>query len=75
MAFRGKTPPVGSKQWKRNEKIINENPLLRKARDVSEGFSGNRVGNTGGWTPSEAYKNNYDLIFGKRTDKPEPADD
>lgn len=66
MAFKGSTPEKGSKQWKRNEKIINENPFLRKARDISEGFTGNNSASTGGWTPTEAYKANYDAIFGKK---------
>jgi len=65
MTFKGKIPPKGSTQWKRNEKIINTNPTLRKMRDQSEGFSGTSSG-TGGWTPSEAYKNNYDAIFRKK---------
>ena len=65
MAFKGNTPKKGSEQWKRNEKIISQTPALRKMRDQSEGFSGTSSG-TGGWTPSEAYKNNYDAIFGKK---------
>lgn len=69
MAFKGSTPEKGSRQWQKNEKIINENPLLKKARDISEGFSGKTSASTGGWTPSEAYKSNYDLIFGKKDKK------
>lgn len=65
MAFNGKTPDKGSKQWVKNEKIINSNPFLRKMRDQSEGFSG-ATSSTGGWTPTEAYKANYDAIFGKK---------
>ncbi len=65
MTFKGNIPPKGSSQWKKNEKIINTNPTLRKMRDQSEGFSGTSSG-TGGWIPSEAYKNNYDAIFGKK---------
>ena len=69
MAFKGNIPDKGSAQWKRNEKIINENPVLRSVRDKSEGFSGKSTGTTGGWTPSEEYKNNYDAIFGKKDKK------
>lgn len=65
MAFKGNTPEKGSRQWQKNEKIINENPVLRKARDISEGFSGNSSASTSGWTPTEAYKANYDAIFRK----------
>lgn len=66
MAFKGRTPDKGSKQWVKNEKIINSNPFLRSMREKSEGFSGKSTNSTGGWTPSEAYKNNYDAIFGKK---------
>ncbi len=66
MAFKGSTPEKGSAQWKKNEKIINENPFLRGVREKSEGFSGKSTHSTGGWTPTEAYKNNYDAIFGKK---------
>jgi len=65
MTFKGRTPKKGTEQWKKNEKIFNTNPTLRKMRDQSEGFSGTSSG-TGGWTPSEAYKNNYDAIFRKK---------
>lgn len=65
MAFKGNTPEKGSKQWQKNEKTINQNPFLRKARDISEGFSGKGSASTGGWTPSQAYKDNYDAIFRK----------
>jgi len=66
MAFKGSTPDKGSAQWKKNEKIINENPFLRSVREKSEGFSGKSTTSTNGWTPTEAYKNNYDAIFGKK---------
>jgi hypothetical protein len=62
----GKPPKKNSSEWKRNEKLINENPTLRAARDVTEGFTPGKSMGTGGWTPSEAYKANYDLIFGKK---------
>lgn len=64
MTFKGRMHEKGSAQWKKNEKIIAQNPTLRKMRDQSEGFSGTNTG-TGGWTPSEAYKANYDAIFRK----------
>lgn len=65
MAFKGRIPERGSSQWKKNEKIINTNPTLRKMREESEGFSGKNSSSTGGWTPSQAYKDNYDAIFRK----------
>ena len=69
MAFKGRIPERGSSQWKKNEKIINTNPTLRKMREESEGFSGKNNSSTGGWTPSQAYKDNYDAIFGKKDKK------
>lgn len=66
MAFKGRVPPKNSSQWKANEKIINSNPTLKRMRDESEGFtrstvSGSRVGGA-----SEAYKEGWDRIFGKK---------
>lgn len=61
----GKAPEKNSTQWVKNEKIINENPVLRAARDTAEGFrpSGGRI-TTG--TSSQAYKDGWDAIFGKK---------
>jgi len=66
----GKPPKKNTSEWNRNEKIINENPTLRAARDVTEGLTPGKSTGTGGWTPSEAYKNNYDAIFRKQ-EKPD----
>jgi hypothetical protein len=63
MSFKGKVPPKNSRQWVKNEKLINQNPHLRAARDASEGFK--PTGTNNGWTPSAAYKANYDAIFKK----------
>ena len=68
-------PPTGSSQWKKNEKIINENPTLKKARDKSEGFNtanksygASHGGKGSAMRPgnSQAYKDNWDRIFGKK---------
>ena len=64
----GKAPEKNTSEWKRNEKIINETPALRDLRDISEGFTPGKGGG-GGWTPSQAYKDGYDLIFGKKDKK------
>ncbi len=66
MALKGDIPPKNSSEWKRNEKIINNNPTLKRMRDQSEGFtrsttSGSRVGGA-----SDAYKEGWDRIFGKK---------
>ena len=82
MAFNGNTPEKGTKQWKKNEKIINENPVLKKARDQSEGFNTNNksYGSTHGGkgsayrpTDKATYDDNYDRIFkkGKYAENPE----
>nr|DAU83292.1 MAG TPA: hypothetical protein [Caudoviricetes sp.] len=62
----GKPPKKNSSEWRKNESIIAKHPGLRAARDISEGFTPGKSVGTGGWTPTEAYKNNYDLIFGKK---------
>ena len=31
-------PEKGTARWKQNEKIINENPVLKQARDISQGL-------------------------------------
>ena len=41
----GDPPKKGSKEWVRNEKIINNNPHLKQMRDKAEGFSG-KLGQT-----------------------------
>lgn len=63
-----KIPERNSSQWIKNEKIINETPYLRAARDRAEGFT-SRGSSGAKHVPSQAYKDNYDLIFGKK-DKP-----
>lgn len=66
MSKPGEPPKKNSSEWKRNESLIAKHPGLRAARDIAEGFTPGKNSGTGGWTPSEAYKNNYDLIFGKK---------
>ena len=66
-------PEKGTKQWKKNETIINNNPTLKYARDKAEGIdkSKNHYGQTHGGkgsatrinTNSEQYKDNFDRIF------------
>lgn len=63
----GKGPPKkGSAAWKRNEKIIAENPVLRGLREQSQGHSASGSTSTGSWVPSEEYKANWDSIFNKK---------
>ena len=62
-------PEKNSSQWRKNESLIARDPVLREARDISEGFrpsttSGSRV--AGG---SQAYKDGWDRIFGSKKDK------
>ena len=61
-------PKKGSAQWAKNEKIINQNPTLRAARDRSQGFTpkpGQTHGGKGSARRSgdeQAYKDAYDQI-------------
>jgi hypothetical protein len=61
-----KIPPKNSAQWIKNEKIINTNPILRAARDQSEGL-GSSGRSTG--VNSQAYLDGWDAIFGKKDKK------
>ena len=66
-------PQTGSAQWKKNEKIINENPTLKRARDQAQGFNPNSrsYGASHGGKGSarrggndQLYADNWDKIFG-----------
>jgi hypothetical protein len=60
-----KTPPEpGSREWVRNERIINSNKTLRDARDVSEGFKPSSGIKTP--APTKAYRDGWERIFGKK---------
>lgn len=70
-------PERNTGQWKKNEKIINDNPVLKQTRDIAEGLekpahkykssSGNWHGGKGSRprvnTNSVQYKDNFDRIF------------
>lgn len=68
------TPEKGSKEWIRNEKIINETPALKEMRDNSEGFKykpGQTHGGKGSarrGTDDDLYAQGWDRIFGKKKD-------
>jgi len=73
--FKGKTPEKGSKEYNRNEKIINNNPVLKKARDTTEGFNTankNYGSSHGGKGSSQrpgnkaAYEDGWDRIWGNK---------
>jgi len=68
-----KTPEPGSAQWKANEKIINSEPSLKQARDVSQGldkpgkrYSAGGKGSTYRPVNKEKFDANWDQIFGKK---------
>ena len=71
-------PKKGSKEWVRNEKIINNHPTLKQMRDTAEGFK-YKPGQTHGGKGSsrrgsdeDAYAAGWDRIFGnKHKDKKE----
>jgi hypothetical protein len=60
-----KPPEKNTSEWKRNEKIINDTPALRDLRDISEGFTP-RGSRGATHLPSQAYKDGWDAIFGKK---------
>jgi len=67
----GKAPKKNSTQWKKNEKVINSNPTLRAARDITQGFKPGSTISTG--VVDQQYKDNFDKIdWGKKEDKPKP---
>ena len=69
-------PKTNSSEWKKNEKIINENPALKRARDIAQGLekpahkytgAGGGTGRlTVGGVPSKEFSDNWDRIFGKK---------
>lgn len=67
-------PETNSSQWRKNEKMINDNPVLKKARDIQQGMekpdrhykqthggkgSASRIN-----TNSQQWRDNWDRIFG-----------
>jgi hypothetical protein len=71
---KGDIPKKNSPQWVKNESIIAKTPMLRAARDQAEGFNPNSTssgaGARGGGA-SDAYKDGWDRIFGKKDLKDE----
>ena len=66
-------PATNSTQWKKNEKTINENPALKQARDIQQGLekparhyksTHGGKGSARRWGNEQAYKDNWDRIFG-----------
>jgi hypothetical protein len=67
-------PTEGTKQWIKNERLINETPVLKKARDKAQGLDNpNKTYTTGAGKGSsyrpvdkEKFDANWDRIFGKK---------
>ena len=60
-------PKKESREWKRNESIINKSPTLKRMRDIQQGFKPSstiRVADN-----SQAYKDGWDRIFGNKENK------
>jgi hypothetical protein len=53
-------PEKGTRRYAQNEKIINQNPALKKARDIAQGFKPTSTISTG--VNDEQYKKGYDQI-------------
>ena len=73
-------PEKGTKRYAQNEKIINNNSALKKARDVAQGlqksdsaYSDTSAGKGSAQRGnSEEYKNNFDNIVWSRTEEEKP---
>ncbi len=73
-------PDKGTKRYAQNEKIINNNSALKKARDVAQGlqksdsaYSDTSAGKGSAQRGnSEEYKNNFDNIVWSRTEEVKP---
>ena len=64
----GKGHKKNSREWRKTETLISKNPVLRKARDISEGFKPGSGISTG--AVDQQYKDNYDQIdFSKKDDR------
>ena len=61
-------PKKNSRKWINNEKLIAKNPILRKARDTSEGLKPSSGITTG--ANDQQYKDNYDKINWTKNKKP-----
>ena len=69
----GKAPDKNTSHWKKNEKLINASPTLKRARDIKEGIEKpkHKYGQTHGGkgsatrtdTHTEQYQDNFDRIF------------
>ena len=67
----GKGFKKNSHDWKKTETLITKNPILRKARDISEGFKPGSTISTG--VNDQQYKDNFDKIqWAKPEDKEKP---
>jgi len=69
--FNGTTVNKGTAQWVANEKIINQNEVLKKARANSRGDE--YRGAITSQIPSQAYLANFDAIFGNKEKSYEEA--
>tara|TARA_R100001460_G_scaffold98262_1_gene141036 strand:- start:5540 stop:5800 length:261 start_codon:yes stop_codon:yes gene_type:complete len=63
-------PKKNSRNWTKNEKLISKEPVLRRARDISEGFKPSSGITTG--ANDEQYKAGYDKIQWNKN-KPKPS--
>ena len=70
-------PTTNSKQWVKNEKLINQDPVLKRARDIQQGLdkpkhrysSGDGgKGSARRWGNEQAYKDGWDRIWGNKND-------
>ena len=58
---KGTIPESNTDRWKKNEKLINQDPALKRVRDIQQGFKPTSTISTGA-DVSQQYKDNYDKI-------------
>lgn len=57
-------PKQNSKQWIKNESIIAKSPVLRRMKDITNGFKPSSAITTG--VNDQAYKDGWERIFGNK---------
>lgn len=77
-------PEKNTRQWVKNEKLINQDPALKKARDTAEGIAkpdryykqthGGKGSAPRINTQSQQWRDNWDRIFGAKNQKEKQAE-
>ena len=63
----GSIPKKNSKEWISNESKIAKSPVLRRMKDITNGFAPSSAINTG--VNDQQYKDGWDRIWGNKDEK------